>query len=518
MGTCNSTSNNHNRTEKHCITLPSTNNVPIDLSPKQSKALKFKEKEEHFSLKKITTGITKSSSTKTVCQAPFLMIPTSMMYPLRKDVPTLHYTIKDKVGIGSFGTVFQAENQKLHTKLALKKIIKTSTTNDEFKSELSVLRNCSHPNIITLHECYETKKAYYLATTLCQYDLYSQLGKKYSECQLADMFFQLLSALSYLHKKQVVHRDLKLENIMIFDTEVSKLTKETFYYIKLIDFGTTTPYPRHDKEIVGSAYYLAPEVICDNYYTDKCDIWSAGIILYMLLTQKSPYKAIEGDSLSIIEEAKRVKFKVDMKDVNYCSDELKELLNILLEVDFNKRPSAKEILTHKWFKLNCRKSFYTVNQSDNERLKKSIESIVTYKSYDSFTKIVLMYICRKNSFIDNPYYNKLFWKINKSRDGFIKKKELYNELKNYYTDLYIDDIYESICCSIGNKYIEYIDFVSSCVDKKLLCKSEKYLKDAYDSISNDVNSDIYKIIFDSNEHMLYEDFKQTIMKNVFESE
>ena len=76
MGTCNSTSNNHNRTEKHCITLPSTNNVPIDLSPKQSKALKFKEKEEHFSLKKITTGITKSSSTKTVCQAPFLMIPT----------------------------------------------------------------------------------------------------------------------------------------------------------------------------------------------------------------------------------------------------------------------------------------------------------------------------------------------------------------------------------------------------------------------------------------------------------
>ena len=381
MGTCNSTSNHNIRTEKRCVTLPSTEDLQIDLSPKQAKAFKCKESDEQFSLKKITSGITKSSSTKTVCQVPFLTIPSSMMYPLRRTVPTLHYTIKDKVGIGTYGTVFQAENEELHTKVALKKIIKTPTTCSDFKSELSVLRNCSHPNIITLHECYETKKAYYLSTTLFQYDLYSQIGKKYTEWQLADRFYQLCSALTYLHKKQVIHRDLKLENIIIFDTEFSNKTKETFYNIKLIDFGTTTTYPKHDKEIVGSAYYLAPEVICDNYYTDKCDIWSVGIILFMMLTQKSPYKVNEGDSL----------------------------------------------------------------------------------------------------------------------DGFIKKKELYSELKNYYTELYIDDIYESICCSLGNKYIEYIDFVSSCVDKKLLLKKDKYLKDAYDSISNDVNSDIYKILFDNNE-------------------
>ena len=471
MGTCNSTSNHNIRTEKRCVTLPSTEDLQIDLSPKQAKAFKCKEKEEQFSLKKITSGITKSSSTKTVCQVPFLTIPSSMMYPLRRTVPTLHYTIKDKVGIGTYGTVFQAENEELHTKVALKKNIKTPITCSDFKAELSVLRNCSHPNIITLHKCYETKKALYLSTTLCQYEI----GKKYIECQLADMFYQLFSALTYLHKKQVIHRDLKLENIMIFDTEFSNQTKETFYNIKLIDFGTTTTYPIHDKEIVGSAYYLAPEVICDNYYTDKCDIWSAGIILFMMLTQKSPYKVNEGDSLKIIEEAKRVKFKIDMKDVNYCSDELKELLNLLLEVDYTKRPCARDILTHNWFKLNCRKSFYTVSQSDQDRLQKSIENIVKYKSYDNFTKVLLIYICRKNSFIDNPYYNKLFWKINKSRDGFIKKKELYSELKNYYTELYIDDIYESICCSLGNKYIEYIDFVSSCVDKKLLLKKDKYL-------------------------------------------
>ena len=138
-----------------------------------------------------------------------------------------------------------------------------------------------------LHEFFADSKYYYLVTELVEGgELFNEIQRRkaFSEEIAAEIISQLLSAIVYCHERRIVHRDLKPENILM------NTTKEGKYSIKVIDFGTAQGFKKQRKlkSVMGTPYYMAPEVIMKNY-TEKCDVWSCGVILYILLSGTVPF-------------------------------------------------------------------------------------------------------------------------------------------------------------------------------------------------------------------------------------
>ena len=148
-----------------------------------------------------------------------------------------------------------------------------------------------HPNIIKLYEIFEDNDRYYLITELCKGgELFDEIAKEgsFSEQKAAGIIKQILMSVAYCHDKNVVHRDLKPENVLI--------DKEQNNTLKIIDFGTATQFKNDElmKEVYGTSYYIAPDVLKKRGYNEKCDVWSIGVILYILLSGMPPFSG-EGD-------------------------------------------------------------------------------------------------------------------------------------------------------------------------------------------------------------------------------
>ena len=209
---------------------------------------------------------------------------------------------------------------------------------------INVLKKIDHPNIIKIFEFYIKNDNYYLITEYCSGgELFELVNNTvFTETQVAYIMYQLFSAINYCHKMKIIHRDLKPENILI--------TKNNFNFIdiKICDFGTSQIFKKGDiqKETIGSLYYVAPEVI-KKKYNFKCDLWSCGVIMYILLTQRLPFGGSTDEEII---------YNIINKDYNHSrlskySEETRDLVSVLLEKDTEKRINSKAALNHKFFQL-----------------------------------------------------------------------------------------------------------------------------------------------------------------------
>lgn len=214
--------------------------------------------------------------------------------------------LKTKVlGSGAFGEVWLVHHKDLDRDFAMKIIKKRkhkSSDEKEILNEIEILKKLDHPKILKIVDFYSTLKKYYIITEYCpEGELFNEIIKigKFDEGHSAFIINQILKAVTYLHKMNVIHRDLKPENIMITNRE-----KNGCLQVKLIDFGTAKIYEKGHSEnkYVGSSYYMAPEIIKRNY-DEKCDLWSIGVILYILLTGRPPFDGNDDDE--ILENVKR---------------------------------------------------------------------------------------------------------------------------------------------------------------------------------------------------------------------
>ena len=142
-----------------------------------------------------------------------------------------------------------------------------------------------HPNILKIYEVIKDDVYYHIVTELLTGgELFDRIteGVRYSEERIAMYMQQILSAVHYCHEKRIIHRDLKPENLIFEDPSETAL-------LKVIDFGASCTYEESSKGVVGTAYYIAPEILKSHTYDEKCDIWSCGIILYMLLAGYPPF-------------------------------------------------------------------------------------------------------------------------------------------------------------------------------------------------------------------------------------
>jgi calcium-dependent protein kinase len=394
--------------------------------------------------------------------------------------PTLKYKVLNKLGDGSYGTVFSAINILTGTKIAMKRIekIKENEIDDlQIKNEIDILKKLDHPNIVKIFEFYDTKKNYYIITEYCKHgELYGYIKYSYSEKQLAVLFYQVFSGLCYLHDNHILHRDLKLENIMISEIEKDLSSNSDFFWIKIIDFGTAKIFKKskNEKTVVGSSYYIAPEVLKQKY-NEKCDTWSVGVILYMLIVGRAPFDGKTDEE--IIENIKKGKFNKKHPKLKNSSEEVQNLVCSLLETNIKKRLSSKEALNHIWFKkYNGRSLFSNFNEKDIDIY---IDHLLTYKYQSKFQQLVLAFIVHNIPHShETKTILKLFRYFNTSGDCKLTKKELITGLYQYRTSEVVNEVIDDIFLLLdgdNNGYIEYEEFLRACMDKKRILTNDALL-------------------------------------------
>ena len=403
--------------------------------------------------------------------------------------PEKYYKKVRNLGSGSYGTVYLAKNNLKDNLVAIKVIekIPANIIDDmEIKNEINILKSLSHPNIVKIFEFFDTALNYYIVTEYCKKgELFEYINNQYSEYQLAVLFYQVFSGLCYLHEKKILHRDLKLENLMISEIEKDINSGEEYFWIKIIDFGTAKIFERkkNEIEIIGSSYYIAPEVLKKNY-NEKCDNWSVGVILYMTLTGVPPFDG-ETDE-DIISRIKIGKYNKNNKRFLEKSPEVKDLVNSLLERDTEKRLSAKEALSHPWFKKYGGRNLFC--NFKKEEIMPYIDNLFKYKYNSKIQELVIAFLVHNLGNNDETLIIlKMFRFFNKSGDCKLTKNEFTLGLYGYKNKEDVDEMADIIFQRLdgdNNGYIEYEEFLRACVDKTKLMTRDN-LKFAFKFLDKD---------------------------------
>lgn len=254
----------------------------------------------------------------------------------------------DVLGTGYSGHVKLAKNRATGTKHAVKTLkikgVKKRKL-QELEAETEIFLSMDHPHVACLEDVYEMDDRLYFVMELLEGgELFDRLMKQhhYSEFYAATATHEMLLAVNYLHAHKIVHRDLKLENFLY----ESKMTKS---HLKLIDFGFSKLYDPNTKmaQSCGTISYIPPEVLAGSY-TEKCDLWSLGVIVYMLLSGKAPFYG--SDDEATIKMIRKCKYKMQPKEWDRVSQQAKDFVKAVLVLDPAKRLSAHDALEHPWIK------------------------------------------------------------------------------------------------------------------------------------------------------------------------
>ena len=210
--------------------------------------------------------------------------------------------------------------------------------------EFQLLKNIDHPNIIRIYEIFKDTKYFYLVTEFCEGgDILSVIQKspKFSERMAAKIIKQVVNAVLYCHVNGIVHRDVKAENILFVADDINST-------VKLIDFGISVKFKKDTmlKEKTGTILYIAPEVI-DGEYNEKCDIWSLGVLMYIILCGNPPFNG--NSRKEVMLKIKKGQFSFSTKIWTMISKEAKDLITLMLTQDPRRRPSCQDVLSHPWF-------------------------------------------------------------------------------------------------------------------------------------------------------------------------
>ena len=253
------------------------------------------------------------------------------------------YKIIKPLGEGSFGKAYLASVDNDEKKYVIKQVLIQGMTDQEKKETLNeavILKKLDHPNIIKFKEVFIQRKPVEALNIVTEYadggdleqKIKEQKNKPFTEAEILDYFTQICLALQHLHKKKIIHRDLKSGNVFLMKSGI----------VKLGDFGISKGLKSsRDKAItmVGTPYYLSPEIILNKPYDAKSDIWALGVLLYELLTFKMPFNAQSLAKLSI----KINKGEYAQPSSTYSS-EIRGLLKKCLTLKPEERPSIDEIL------------------------------------------------------------------------------------------------------------------------------------------------------------------------------
>lgn len=263
------------------------------------------------------------------------------------DINNLYETLQE-LGSGQFSHVYKCRSKSTGELLAMKVINKSSMRTPQhhqsFKTEISILKACRHPNITALENVFETREHLYLIIELAEGgELFDQIVEHgpYSEQDASSIIRQIIKAVAYLHEKGIAHRDIKPENILLKN-------KSQPLHIKLADFGLAKILSsvQFTYTACGTPGYVAPEVLFRRGYDKVVDMWSVGVIMYILLSGYPPFH--DKQAAMLYEKIKTANYAFHDKYWSGISQQAKDLIRKLLVVDPRARLSGEEALKHPW--------------------------------------------------------------------------------------------------------------------------------------------------------------------------
>ena len=376
------------------------------------------------------------------------------------------YVFGPTLGYGQYGTVRLAHSlYHPEEQFAVKTISfrRMGSRLDAIRREISILFSLDHPNIVRLYEVYEENHYFHLVTEYCSggelFDLLVAKGH-YQEAEAAELMRKILSAVAYLHGHGICHRDLKPENFMFESGE-----------LKLIDFGLSRKVEESThKEMhstVGTPLYVAPEVIKGKYNL-KCDIWSAGIILYLMITGVPPFVATR--TSEILTAVASFKLDVSSPILSHTSSELRHFLSLLLSRNPDSRPSALEALSHPWLHSQ---SLQELHLDDSV-----LSSLRRFRGSSRLKTAALTIIAKRMTVQNVKGIATTFAAMDTSSNGTIEVEELEAALKSAgftLTKQEVNDIMTHVDLE-GTGKIRFSDFIVASLASKSMLSEETIRK------------------------------------------
>jgi len=286
----------------------------------------------------------------------------SKIRPSIKDALTDHYTLTNEVlGQGYFAVVKVGIDKLTGERVAVKIVNKELVEREEtLNNEIEILSKIDHPNVVRMHAIFDTPDHLFIVMELMEGgELYEEVIQRstFSEKEAAIIIKQLLDALVYLHARQIVHRDLKLENLL--------LAKKGELTVKLADFGLSRLFKPGGQMFTacGTPFYVAPDILLatdESGYGPNVDMWAVGVLLYILLSGRLPFSGDSDDELfKAILEGELVWKSPQFDEV---SADAKDLISHLIVVDTDQRYSASQSLQHPFIENNNPKPLHATFQ------------------------------------------------------------------------------------------------------------------------------------------------------------
>jgi len=381
-----------------------------------------------------------------------------------------NYEILEELGSGSFGVVNKGKDVRnkvisYATYVAIKTIPKKKISDPKkIKEEFNVLRQLDHAHICKAYECYEDRRNIYLVMDICTGGTLLETlcrQSRFSESDAANIMRQILSALAYLHQANFVFRDLKTENIMFS----SPVQSGKVGSIKLIDFGLCCPFERGTKiaKAAGTPYSVAPELVtAPVQYDQRCDAWSAGVVMYIILSGQYPFRGKTKEEL--LNRIRRDPVSFKDKCWRKVSKDAKTLLAELLRKKAENRCEVIEALEHPWLKNSCALPEANIMED-------IVGTMIHFQSLNMLQKAAITALAWRASDEDTQHLRMIFEALDRDGNGHITVPELRSAFDTAGVHIPDEVSFDSLGTD-GNDTIEYTEFLAVALDKRKILKEE----------------------------------------------
>jgi calcium-dependent protein kinase len=423
-----------------------------------------------------------------------------------------HYKLGKQIGDGGSSKIFVCTHKRTRQKRAVKQIPKSNiSSREKFLNEVAILGELDHPNLLRLYESFEDEEDYFIVTDFAAGgDLYDYLSANYrnmTECDIATLMKQILICVNHCHQHNVVHCDIKPENILLeHDKRFERLT--------LCDMGFSQFSRQHQHthnteeantgeetsrltRCIGTPLFVAPEVYERNY-GPKCDVWSCGVLAFFLLAGEFPFPG--QTPRQIYSQIKSRENHFELAAWSHISKEGKSFVQAMLTKDDHNRPSAEEALGHSWFQL-MKQQQQQQTIAGTMTLASWNRNLIQFSAKQKLKQATYAFVVAQlTSKSRKKVIDDVFKKADKNFDGRLSKEELrasFQHRGKILSEEELDDLLNRVDIN-QDGWINYWEFTAAAMNASTMLCSEN-LKIAFDvfdkSKSESITADDLKSLF-----------------------
>ncbi|CAM9965868.1 unnamed protein product [Ectocarpus sp. 4 AP-2014] len=398
------------------------------------------------------------------------------------------------IGKGSVGMIAKVKHRQTGVEYALKTIQLekiSSSMLKEMRNEIEILKRLDHPNIIRAIETFESDKEVYLVMRLCTGgDLHRRAP--YAEAAVVDIITKLLSATWYMHQQGIVHRDLKLENVVYEST----LPESDIF---IIDYGLSKIIDRDEarmSEVVGTLYTMAPEVLNGGVSYDKsCDMWSIGVIAFVLLSGDMPFDTTSKQRL--IKAVEDGRFEFSGRRWSRVSSEARSFIRHMMVKNPSGRYTAGQALQHSWIqgcKLSDEQRMLSpappvLEKEDHDRV---VASMKNFALYSKVKRTALMLVAYRSKPEETKAMRSAFKAYDVDQNGRVSRAEFQKVLKKQgYSDAELVGLFDEVDDD-NDGFLHYTEFLAATLETGGKEVTDERLAEAFDLLDMDDSGFISK--------------------------